>query len=818
MNALRRLRRAPLLTATILVTLALGVGANTAIFSFIDAILLRSLPVRNPRELVTIQGYDAQARGNTAFSSTMFRDLAARKDLFSGILATSASEFALATAGSAEHLSGDMVSGNYFDVLGVQPHIGRLIRLEDDQPNAPLVTVLSFRLWQQQFGSDPAIVGRAVSLNGHAATVVGVSGKGFYGTSLSTVPALFVPLIHAPQFRPNLAGRIDDPLFGWLKLLARIKPGVTAKRVESAVSAYYAALLDRWLKELAGKRVNDTILKRLRAQYIVVEPAARGFSGFRHRYERPLWILLTGTMLVLLIACANVANLLLARAQERERETAVRLAIGAGRLRLIRDLMWESLILALAGGALGLLVGQWLSDALLRFLPRGTALGPGSAMNYRVLAFTFLVACGTAVVFGLAPAFHVVRVPILSGLRAGGTPPGHRWFHARGALMTAQVALSIILLSTAGLFLRSLHNLRSVDVGFRRDEIVGAGVSLSPLGYSPERAQIFTTSLLARLREAPGISGAAITDVPLIDGSFMLQSIVVEGQGNQTQQDLSANLCRVSPGYFATLGIPLIDGREFLPSDTAAGPKVVIVNEAFARLYFPRQNAVGRRMGMAARPGSMPDAEIVGVAKNGKYADLREDTREFFYVPEAKIPPTRMTIYVRSNMPSDQTVAILRREVHALDAQVPLDPIRTLAEQIEESISDDRLLSTLLILFGLLAAALVVTGLYGVLAFSVARRMREIGVRRALGAQVPAIAATVLRQVFWFTGIGIAIGIAGGLALGRVASALLYEVKPHDAAAFAGAAIGTAVIALAAAAMPIRAALRVEPMITLRYE
>jgi len=811
---LRLLRKNPGFTLTVLLTLALSIGATTAVFTFVDTLLLRPLPVAAPEQLYALgtPGRDLNLNP-TYFSYPFYRHLREASPQFSGLIALMATVSANANfgAGVTERVRAEVVSGNYFTVLGVPPAVGRTLTPEDDlTPGAHPFVVLSHDYWQRRFAGAGGVVGQKVLLNGHSFTVVGVVARGFFGTRVGVSPDLWVTAMmskEVAQMSPT------QPLNNWLELIARLAPGTDAPPASAAASL----IRQQWL-EAGGAPGAQRQAANLR-----LTPAGRGLSLLRGQYERPLTILMAAVGLLLLLACANVATLWLARAFARNREIAIRLAVGAGRGRLLRQLVTESLLVGLLGGALGWGLAAYAGRFLLAFLPSQTQ--PWQfAPNLRMLLFAVGVSLLTGLVFGLAPAMLTTRTNLVASLKSDSTAPAasQRGFSAHDGLTVVQVALSLLLLIGAALMARTLANLRAVDLGYERGKILLASLDLAKSGYTDEQSAVFYARLLARIREQPGIEAAglathgALGSVLPVGTRFMSTAVHAAGYEAKPNEDLTHYFNTVSPGYFDALHITLLRGRDFDARDTAGSRQVVVINEATARYFFGHENPIGRRLG---RGQSGPtDLEIIGVVKNTKYLDMREENRRIVYVPLAQSPPGLMTLFVRIGRDAAEAFATIRREAGALDSTVPLFGMQTMEARVNEALRQEQLLASVSSYLGMLGLLLTAVGVYGVISYGVGRRTREIGVRMALGAQASDIFKLIIRRGLMLALVGIALGLAAALALTRVLASLLYGVKATDRLTFVGVSLLLIGVALLACYLPARRAMKVDPMIALRSE
>ena len=825
--AFRTLARNPGFSVVVLATLALGIGANSAIYSLMDQVLLRPLPVHRPDRLVLLEGpgiwsgrTSSEYASRTPMSQPLYEGLRDRTPVFSGVLAQRQTEVHLRAGERTENVAGDLVSGSYFPVLGLRAAYGRLFGPEDDRtPGGHPVVVISHRFFRDRLAGDPAVIGRTVGVNGHPMTIVGVAPAGFHGIDVGNSVDVYVPLamenLLMPSWPPTLG---TDWRIRWLTVMARLGDGVSLERAQAGANVAYAQLLKEDAQTLT------TMSEKNRALFLekklVLEPGGRGVSWLREMAGSPLLALMGMVGLVLLIACSNVANLVLARGSSRQKEMAVRLALGAGRARLVRQLLMESLVLAVGGGLLGLLLAGWLGRLLIAALPFEEAARSLSAeLDLRVALFTLAVSVLTGVLSGLLPAFHATRLAIAPTLKneAGAVLGGTRPFRFRKGLVVAQIALSLLLLVGAGLFVRSLANLRSLDPGFQPDHLVAFTVDPSLSGYDLAQQRQLFDRLREQLAAEPGVRSVSLASVPLMTNSNESSTIMVEGYQPKEDEDMNPNFNAVGPGFFATLGIPLVRGRDFGPGDLEGAPNVAVVSESFARHYFGSEDPLGRRFGR--RRAGKSDTEIVGVVRDGKAGSLREEAKRFVYMPYQQRPVLdAMTFYVRSGLEADTLLARVPAIVQAVDPTLPATELRSMRAQIAQSLFAERLVAGLSAAFGLLATVLAALGLYGVMAYAVSLRTREIGIRMALGANRRTVMAMVLTDVAVLVGLGIALGLPGGYGLGRVIESQLFGLRALDPATFAIATAALLLTALAAGYLPARRATRVDPMVALRYE
>jgi putative ABC transport system permease protein len=824
----RMLLKNPGFTVIAVLTLALGIGANTAIFSLTDQILLRRLPVERPEELVVLRspgpkGGHVWSDGDDAasFSYPMYKDLRDRgANVFSGLLARFAIPLSVAGAGQTERADGELVSGNYFEILGVRPALGRVFNQEDDRaPGAHQVVVLSHAYWTRRFGADPAILNKSLTVNGNPMTVIGVSREGFRGVQVGQTPDVFVPMMMKAQMIPNSRG-LDDRRDYWLAIMGRLKPGMSRAQTEEAIRPSYRSILEEELSLRSGGSAQSR--QRFLDKIILLEDGSNGRQVLQRDSKQPFLILMGMAGLALLIACANVANLLLARGAARQREIAVRMALGAGRWRLMRQFLLESLMLSMTGGAVGLIVAVWTIQGLVAAIPPSVgALGLSTELDLRLLGFTLALSALTGLLFGVAPAARATRLNLEATLREQGSSASGSLSSVRfrKALVASQIVLTTVLLVGAGLFARSLNNLKRLDLGLRADHLIAFSVAPELNGYTPQRTIAFFDDLRQSVAALPGMRSVSAAEIAILTDSNAGSNVTIEGYQAQENEDMEVRHNRIGPDFFTTMGIPLLGGREFTVADTAGSAKVAIINETMARRFFANRNPIGSHFAFGAGDRIRPDIEIVGVVKDSKHATVREEKRPFAYLPYAQETNLgRITFYARTDQDVDAIAPSLRREVARRDNNLPIYNLKTLRQQADESLFADRFLTFLSICFGSLAAALAAIGLYGVMAYTVTRRMREIGIRIALGATQGRVAWLVLREVALLAGAGLLAGAPLAFALGRAAESLLFGIKAGDPLVFAAAGSLLTLVALFGGYLPARRAARVDPMVALRRE
>jgi predicted permease len=817
--AVRMLRKNPVFSSVVVLTLALGIGANAAIFSLTDKVLLQSLPVARPEQLAVISSYESQSgpERDFSFSYLMYQDLRDKAEVFQGVIARGGASMNISYGDQNERVRADLVSGNYFQVLGVKPWAGRLLTQEDDgSPGNHPVAVISYNFWDRRFGKDPTIVGKTILANEHPVTVLGVTPPGFFGVYLSSTPDVWVPLMMTPVFNPQPPTRLKSRRHQWLSLMARMKDGVSLEQAQASLEVLY-----KQIRESEAQQLPATVSAYDREQFlsrkIAVLPGAQGFQTLQAEMRTSLLLLFGATCVVLLILCGNLANLVMARATVRAHETAVRLALGAGRLRLVRQWLTEGLVLSLLGGSVGVFIALWLKAGLLLFIPQDFRSNLDSPIGWRFIGFTFLISMVVGLLFSILPALQSsLRASIASlHLESRSFTSAARLLSLRSGLILLQVSLSLPLLITAGLLLRTLNNLRAFDTGFGKENVLLATLNPSLSSYSPEKSKNFFNDLLQRTRSLPGVVEASLASDSPISGGWDQNGIVVEGYTPREDEKMFADVTNISTGYFKSLNIPLLLGRDFTEQDTAGGPKVTIINEKMARYFFGTANPIGKRIGL----DEVPDTTIIGVVRNVTYVNLRQSIRRHFYTPikqEKRL--ANLTLHMKTTGDPEGFIGALRSELKALDPHLPLYNVKTLRTEIEESLIQERLVTWLSIAFGVLALLLVALGLYGVLTFSVARRTREIGIRVALGAQRLDVFKLVITQGMILVGIGVALGLGASVALSRLLSTLLFGVTATHAATFVMVSAGLILIALVACYVPARRATKVDPLVALRSE
>lgn len=829
--AFRSLRQAPLLSLVVIGSLALGIGANSAIFTIFNHLLLAKLPVPDPEQVVMVKAPGAPRNGSVStrspgdaeyvFSYRMFREMTAKPQPQVELAAFCPGGVNAAYGGQTEPVGMLMVSGGYFNALRVAPALGRILQPSDDSEGGgnPVVMV-SHRFWTQKMGGTITALNQTIRLSGRLYTVVGVTPRDFFGTTPGDTPDLYVPLasrtIFSQRFKPE---RYNDY---WLYLAARVRPGYTAAQAQAALNPIYHAIVEQ--QAAAMPAFESQHAAKLRASNLKLEEGSRGHSFMQSEARTPLLILMCATAMVLLIAMANAANLLLARSAERRRELAIRSALGAGRGEIVWQSLTEALLLAAGGAAAGIAIGVATLKVLLTQIPSPEDMPPAlmnATLDWRLLLYAVAVSLVTGVLFGLYPALDASRVSPAGALNeeSGRSSGGRGSSLVRRGLVCAQVMISALLLIPTGLFLRSLVNLTHVDLGVRTEKLITFSIEPSRNGYTPEQTRVLLERTEAALSAIPGVTGVSASVVPLIGGDTWMNTLTVEGMQSGPGIDTNSNINMVGPGYFANLGVPLINGRDIQNSDTQAAPKVAVVNEQFAKDFFKGANPIGRRIGVGWGNDVKMDVEIVGMVKNAHYANVREKQPRIYYTAWRQDKDTgSMCYFVRTALPEGQMIRQIRQVVRGIDPNVPARDLRTLDEQISKSIQSDRLVLGLSGVFAALATLLAMLGLYGVMAHSVTRRTREIGIRLALGAQAGRIRMMVLREMLLILAIGLAVGVPAALATGKFTESQLFGVKSGDPTVVALAALSLALAATAAGYLPALRASRVDPQTALRHD
>ncbi|MBM3726872.1 MAG: ABC transporter permease [Acidobacteria bacterium] len=824
--ALRAMRRSPLFTAVAILSLALGIGANTAIFTILDQLMLRSLPVRDPENLVMLfqrGAHNGSNMGGRMHSYPIYQDFQQKAAPLAEVLCRRLADTSISVDQQTERVRTELVSGNYFSMLGVKPALGRVFSSQEDDRvfQGHPVVVLGYDYWQSRFGGSRDVIGKKILVNNYPMTIVGVSAAGFAGIDPARAAQIRVPVLMHKVVTPEWTWvHMSDRRTRWVQVFARLKPGYTAETARPGMQVLFRQIREMEAGMPAAAKWSPFARQRFLEGSIHVEKAGTGYSELRNSFSNALVVLMAMVGLVLLIACANVANLLIARAFARQKEIAVRLSLGASRGQLVRQLLVESMMLAAAGGALGVGLASLLTRSLLAFIPQdGDVLLIQAEPDGRVLAFTLGVTLLTGLVFGLMPALRASRPDLWGSLKdaVGAIAGGGGSLVVRKGLVSAQVALSFLLLFGAGLFVRSLQNLRNMDTGYEElDNVITFGVAPALNGYTEERANPFYRSLTDSLNATTGFRSAAAAAVGVLAGDEWDSSMSVEGHKAKDGEDMQAFMNSFTPGYFKTMGIRVLEGRDFEWRDAAGQSKVAIVNEKFARHFFGQRSAIGRRLGWGGGPDAKLDIEIVGVVEDSLQEGPREGGRRQVFLP--KSGNGRAAYYVRANVASTAAYSAIRAEMKRLDPAMPVYDLRTLSNQLDQTLLTERLVAMLSAGFGLLATLLAAVGLYGVMAFVVTRRTKELGLRMALGAAPDGVIWLVMREVMLLLGIGLAIGVPAALGLGRYVAAQLYGIKPADPGVIAVTVVVLLVVSGLAGFVPARRASRIDPIIALRYE
>jgi len=790
----------PGFTLVAVLSLALGIGVNTTVFSLLDAVILRSLPVQNPDQLVNIATREAGGAPHYDFSYPLYTGLRDHNDVLSGMIAYVDTSLGLAAGDQTERIRGEFVSANYFSVLGIQPAIGSAFASDDERPGAPRVAVISYALWQRRLGGEPAALQKTITLNGRTFSVVGVAPREFSGLMRGQQTDVWITLPHNVDFEgnPNLL-RSDQ--VSWLILAGRLKPGIDIRQAQARLTALLPGLSED--ARQSGK------------WEAALSKAAGGNEFYVAELTRPLTLLFIAVMLILAISCANVANLLLARAKTRGKEIGIRLALGATRRRIVRQLLTESLLLAVAGGALGFLTALWTAGLASGLRTRvGGALDLDVAPNARVLLFTLVTSVLTVLLFGAIPALRASRlelVPVLKGSTT--TPVFRRGPSLHSLLVVTQVTLSLVLLAGAGVFLRSLWKLQSIEKGFTGDNVLAMSVSMDLQGYDDKRGKNFYAAALENLSAFPGIQSVSLASALPVSAGGSRMERPANGTKPAVGEYVSIDIVSVSPRFFETTGLPLLRGRDFRLLDTEKSAKVTIINESMAKKFWPGEDPIGRSFN-----DGLTTFEVVGVSGDTKYRNLREAPRLAMYQPLSQSYRPSMNLLVRTAGDPSRLAPAIQTQLHSIEPALTVFNIRTLFEHVGRSLYVERMESVLLAFFGLLALALTAVGIYGVVAYSVAQRTREVGIRMALGAQRRDVLKLILMKGLTLIAWGIAFGLLGCYWLTRLVSSQLYGVSPNDPATLATVAAVLVAVALLASYLPARRATKVDPLVALRYE
>jgi predicted permease len=823
--AFRTLFKTPFVTVVAILSLALGIGANAAIYSLFNEMLLAPLPVPHPEQLVNFGGnrpspgsHQCGLAGNCewVFSYRMFRDLEAQPGPFSGIAGHVITEPNISYRGNTINAPAELVSGSYFPVLGVRPAVGRLFSVKDDEViGANPIVVLSHEYWINQLGGDPSVVGQIIMVNGHQMTIVGVSEAGFEGTTLGSRPDLFVPLSMRGVISNGFNGFNDRRRY-WIYLFGRLKPGVTIEKASAQENSLYHSIINN-VEVPLQKGASATVMQQFKTKKLALSDGRRGLSTLHDQTQMPLMLLFGITLFVLAIACANIANLLLARAANRSLEMAVRLSLGATRAQLLAQLLTESVLLALLGGLAGLAVAWATLHAIVAILPNHLSSALSFSLSGTAIGFAGLLSMATGLLFGLFPALHSTGPDLVTALRdgSGKTSATRAATRFRTSLVTAQIALSMALLVSAGLFIKSLSNISRVNLGLDVDNLVTFGVEPALNGYSPVQSQQMFARIEREVGAIPGVRNVSTALVPVLAGDNWDNSVSVQGFAKTPDTDVDAYYDAVGPSFFAHMAVPLLSGREFTESDVVGAPKVAIVNESFAKKFGLGANAVGKLMG----EGDSLNRVIVGLVKDSRYSGVKQEMRPVYFLPYKQDTTVgSLWFYVRSTVPPKTLMPEIRATMARIDRNLPIEGFKTMPQQIRDNVYLDRMISMLSAAFAALATLLAAIGLYGVLAYSVVQRTKEIGVRMALGANSSSIVGMVLRHVAVMTIVGAVIGAAGAYLIGRGAQSLLFGIDGRDPLVMVAAAVLLALVAMVAGSLPAWRASKVDPVQALRYE
>jgi predicted permease len=821
--AFRSFGKSPVFTAIAILSLALGIGANTAIFSLVDQLILRLLPIRDPRAIVLLAGkgrHYGSNNGRNALSYPMYQDLRERNTVFAGMMCRYSLNMTVGVSSQVEIVSGELVSGNYFPLLGIGPALGRVFNAADDlHPGAHPWAVISYAYWQSRFSGDPKVIGQTIRVNNYPLIIVGVSQPGFDGVEPGLPAQIRVPMMMAQSIRPGFDVMFDRRQ-RWVNVFGRLKPGVSMEQAKAGLQPLFHQIIGMEVQQPAFRNASPWSRQEFLKMWLDVMPGSQGNTFLRRQYETPLWILTGVVALVLLIACTNLAGLLTARAAARRKEIAIRLAMGSSRWRLVRQLLTESLVLAFAGGALGLGISLAMTRLLLAFMPANISGYNLSAVpDARALAFTFLLSIIAAAGFGLIPALQSTSpdiAPTLKDQAASVAGAGQIGF--RKILVALQVTLSLVLLIGAGIFIRSLANLRFINPGFRTANLVQFDIALRTAGYDASRATAFFRRLDERLNAEPGVKSSGMANLAILRNNEWDMWVTIEGYQASPGNFPDPHFNAVSPRYFDAMGMKVLAGRAFSIKDNMSSPKVAIVNSKFARKYFGSAPTVGRHIGVGNDPGTKTDIEIVGVVNDAHYENLREEIPEQVFLSDGQRETYAGTVYVQTDRDTRSAFASIRSIVRELDPNLPITNLKSFDRQISDSLITERLIATLSTVFGILATALVLIGLYGVMAFMVTRRSREIGIRMAVGALSGDVVWLVMREALLLIAIGLAIGIPAAVALTRIVQSQLYGIEPGDPLSMALATLLLVAATAAAGYIPARRAAMFDPLRILRYE
>ena len=818
---LRMLAKNPGFTAIAVFTLALGIGANTAIFSLVDTVMLRMLPVQKPEELVLLQRFNPARGGgpSPSFTSPLWEQVRDRQDVFSGVFAWGADQFDLAQGGAVRAASGIFASGSYFSTLGVRPAAGRLFTSSDDQRGCAAVAVLSYSFWQDHFGGMQSAIGKTLSLDHHPFQIIGASAPGFYGAEVGNKFDVAIPVCAAANFGGKYL-TLDQRSWWWLRVIGRVKPGIGSEKLKARLALLSPQIAANAVPHDWDAKGQANFLK----QVLLTAPAAVGVSGLRRVFAKPLGILMAVVGLVLLIACANIASLMLARSASRHKEIAVRQALGASRARLIRQLLTECVLLSTAGALLGILFARWGAALLVRYISTARhQVFLDLSLDSRVLGFTAVIAALTGILFGVLPAFRSTRVSLTSAMKGSDAAETgrHLRFRAGKWIVALQVALSLVLLIGAGLFLRSFEKLASLDIGFDRNNVLLVSANLKAANVKPEQRLQTYQEIENRLRALPGVISASRSWNTPISGQGWHGFLHPDSPNPPTGEASLTYFNSISPGYFETLRTPLLAGRDFNDQDTKTAPQVAVVNETLSRRFYPNMNPVGRVFrtdDVSGKPG--PPIRIVGITKDSKYESLREETYATAFFPITQQAPggdNGENFELRTATPPSSLASAVQHAVADVNKSISLE-FHTLSEQVDDSLVQQRTLATLSAFFGGLALLLATMGLYGTLSYLVTQRQTEFGIRMALGAQPGSILRLVMRDVALILLGGLAAGVCISLATVRLLQSMLFGLHARDSTTLIAAVCVLSAVAIVAGYFPARRATKVDPMVALRYE
>ena len=824
--AARMLVKTPFVTTIAVLSLALGIGANAAIFSMFNQLLLRPLPVREPNRLVNLSAPGPMPGSNSCntsggcdevFSYAMFRDLEKVQPAFTGIAAHRIFGVSLSVRNEPATGEGALVSGSYFPVLGINAAQGRLLTPDDDKViGASFLAVISYSFWENKYGKDPSVIGKSILINGKSFTVVGVAPEHFEGTSAGARPLVYIPI--SMRGAVQRYTKWDDRHDYWIYLFARLKPSVSIVSARTSMNAVYQPILTD-VEAPLQKEMSDKTMESFKKKRLLLAPGARGQSSIHREAKTPLTLLFSVTGVVLLIACANIANLLLARGAGRATEMGVRLALGATRRHLVLQLLTESVMLALLGGIASLFVAQWTLRVIGTLLPPEAAESMQFSVDQSVVVFAVLLSVVTGIVFGLFPALHSTRQNLMGAIRAGAgqIAGGRAAARFRAGLVTAQIALSMGLLIMSALFLKSLMNVSKVDLGLNVERISTFLIVPRRVGYDSSQSAVLFSRVAQEVAAMPGVTGVTQSQVPLLSGDNNNNSLHVQGFACGPDDDCGSSTNEIGVDYFKTLDVPMLSGREFTTADGVGAQRVAVVNEEFVRKFKLGRDAVGKFIG--DDEDKALKIQIVGLVRNVKYSQVKDSVPPVYYLPwRQNANSGGLFYYVKSSLPPAQMLNTLRATIRRIDPNLPLESLKTMTQQVQENVFLDRMLSILSSAFALLATLLAGVGLYGVLSYSVQQRTREIGVRMALGANGARVRAMVMRQVGGMILIGGVIGTASAIGLGRAARSLLYQLEAYDPVAVTLSIVLLSCVALAAGVIPARRAAQVDPMLALRAD